>query len=225
MPASSSELPPPMHHVLVDFENVHEVDSAVFRSKSVSLVLLLGAKQTKLEVGLVEQLLEHASAVQLVRLTSSRKNALDFALAYYLGRAVLADPAGCFHIVSGDTGYDPLIDHLRSRHVQARRHADFTTLTFAAPGQAKPDPPAKAAPTKTAPASVPTASGDLLDRVLAHLRKNTSNRPRRRSTLARHLLSLAGKTTHESEIEVLIDRLAQAGHLKLSEKGTVTYPI
>src|ERR1017187_4517049 len=119
-------LSPPMNHVFVDYENVHEVDPALIGAKSVSLTLLLGARQTKLDASLVEKLMEHAASVQLVRLTSSGKNALDFALAYYVGRAVLANPTGHFHIVSKDTGFEPLIKPLRSRHIHAARHDNFT---------------------------------------------------------------------------------------------------
>jgi len=42
-------------------------------------------------------------------------------LAYYVGRAAVNDPHGFFHIISKDAGYDPLIEHLRSRHVRAYR--------------------------------------------------------------------------------------------------------
>ena len=90
--------------------------------------LLLGAGQTRLDAALVETLMEDAATVQLVRLTSFGKNALDFALAYYVGRAVMANPTGWFHIVSKDTGFDPLIEHLRSRHIHAQRHDDFTRV-------------------------------------------------------------------------------------------------
>ena len=38
-----------MNHVFVDFENVHEVDPSVIGARSVSLTLLLGARQTKLD--------------------------------------------------------------------------------------------------------------------------------------------------------------------------------
>src|SRR5204863_1906936 len=107
---------------------------------TVSFTLLVGPRQTKLDVSLVEKLFEHAASVELVRLTSSGKNALDFTLAYYVGRAVAADPTGLFHIISGDAGYDPLIEHLRSRHISVRRHDSFATLTFAFP--AKPATPA-----------------------------------------------------------------------------------
>src|SRR5258706_7373163 len=112
----TNKLPPPVNHVFVDFENVHEIDLAIIGAKAVSFTLLLGSRQTKLDVSIVEKLLEHAASVQLVRLTSTGKNALDFTLAYYVGRAVAADPTGFFHIVSKDAGYDPLIEHLRSQH-------------------------------------------------------------------------------------------------------------
>jgi hypothetical protein len=140
---------PPMNHVLVDFENVHHIDPAIIGAKSVSLTILVGAKQTKLDAETVVKLFEHAASVQLIRLTASDKNAVDFALAYYLGRAVLSDPTAYFHIVSKDSGYDPLVAHLASRHVRVRRHKDFSTLTFAAPSSsaaAAPKPVAKPKP-------------------------------------------------------------------------------
>src|SRR6266567_1781434 len=139
MPVVTTDLPTRVNHVFVDFENVHEIDLAIIGSKAVSFTLLVGPRQTKLDVSLVEKLFEHAVSVELVRLTSAGRNALDFTLAYYVGRSVAADPTGYFHIVSKDAGYDPLIEHLRSRHISARRHNSFTTLTFAAP--AKPTTP------------------------------------------------------------------------------------
>jgi hypothetical protein len=130
-----------MNHVFVDFENVHRIDASVIGAQSVNIIILLGARQTKLDTALVEKMMEHAASVQLVRLTSSGRNALDFALAYYLGRAVSADPTGHFHIVSKDTGFEPLIEHLRSRHIHAQRHNDFTTLTFSGPAKPPTAPP------------------------------------------------------------------------------------
>ena len=203
---SSSDLPPPMNHVFVDFENVHHVDFTVLGNKAVSFTLLLGAKQTKLDVTLVEKLLEHAAHVHLVRLATSGKNALDFTLAYYLGRAVLADPTAYFHIVSKDTGFDPLIEHLRSRHIRARRHDDYANLTFSALAK-----------------QVAVLEDDLLTRVLAHLRKNTTNRPKRQKTLISHLLALAGKTATEADISTLIQKLIKAKYLSLSDKDAVAY--
>jgi hypothetical protein len=195
-----------MNHVFVDFENVHEVDPALFGAKSVSLTLLLGARQTKLDAALVEKLLEHAASVQLVRLTSSGKNALDFTLAYYVGRAVMADPTGHFHIVSGDTGFDPLIEHLRSRHIHADRHDNFSPLTSPAPAKTTSVPPE-----------------DLLTRASEHLSKLVTNRPKRKKTLISHLRARFDKTATDAEMEDLVNRLCKAGHLTIGEKDAVTY--
>ena len=80
MPATT-DIAPPINHVFVDCENVHEIDASIIDSKAMMFTLLLGAKQTTLNAGLVEKLMEHAASVQLIRLASSGKNALDFALA------------------------------------------------------------------------------------------------------------------------------------------------
>jgi hypothetical protein len=233
-----------MHHVFVDFENVQAVDLSVLGSKGVNFTLLLGAKQTKLNVALVEKLLEHSAAVQLIRLSTSGRNALDFVLAYYVGRAVLADPTGHFHIVSKDHGYDPLIDHLRSRHILAHRHVDCSTLPFvSAPKHITVPKPAAASKPISAPPFVPHATPpvvthptpavvshaispeDLQARVLAHLSKYTKDRPKRKRTLVSHLTARFGKYATESDILNLIEHLNAAGHISLSDKGAVTYMI
>jgi hypothetical protein len=195
-----------MNHVFVDYENVHEVDSALIGAKSVSLTLLLGARQTKLDASLVEKLMEHAASVQLVRLTTSGKNALDFTLAYYVGRAVMSDPTGHFHIVSKDTGFQPLIEHLRSRHIRADRHDNFTPLATSAPAKPPSAPPE-----------------DLLTRASEHLRKLVTNRPKRKMTLVSHLRSRFDKTATDAAMLDLVARLCKAGQLTIGEKDAVTY--
>jgi hypothetical protein len=212
---ATTELPPPLNHVFVDFENVHQVDAAVIGAKTVSFTLLLGAKQTKLDAGLVEKLMEHAATVQLIRLTSSGKNALDFALAYYVGRAVSANPAVFIHIISRDTGFDPLIEHLRSRHIHARRHDSFATLTFSGT--------AKAA--TVAPKVETAVQKDPLIRVLESLRKNITNRPKKKKTLLSHLKSTLGKDATEAEAANLLELLRDAGHLSIGDKDAVTYHV
>jgi hypothetical protein len=221
MPANSDS-PPPSNHIFVDFENVPQLELSIIGQTSVSFTLLLGAKQTKIDAALVEKLMEHAASVQLIRLTSSGKNALDFAVAYYLGQAALADPAGYFHIVSKDTGFDPLIKHLKTRHVNVRRHNDFSTLTLS--GSQKPVRDSKPSPKSSPEAKAPTTmQADSLPRALEHLRKNTSNRPRRKNTLVSHLLAVGGKSSTEAGVLVLIDRLIELGDLSLDDKDRVSY--
>jgi hypothetical protein len=220
---------PPMNHVFVDFENMHHMDAAVIGTKAVNFTILLGAKQTKLDAALVEKLLEHAASVHLVRLSSSNKNAVDFALTYYLGRAVLADPTAYFHIISKDTGYDPLIEHLRSRHVRVRRHVDYTALTFAAPpkvvpGVAKP-PAAKPKAAPAAPKMTPEGPEDQLALVVARLRKHTTNRPKKKRTLLRHLKSNLGKEATDADAIEVLEKLSKTGYVKVDDNEDVTYQV
>ncbi len=232
--ATASDLPPPMNHVFVDFENVQPEELPEMKNHPVSFILLLGAKQTKLDVILMEQLMTVAASVQLIRLTSSGKNALDFALAYYLGRAVLADSAGHFYIVSKDKGYDPLMKHLRSRHIHAHRHDGFASLDFlrphkqaAAPPKASaatakraaPAPPQTAAVTKQ-PAATPT---DAFTRLLEHLR--IKNRPVKKKSLENLAISKLGKNAAEGDAAELMQQLLSGGYATIDDKGAVTYQL
>lgn len=220
------DLPLPLNHVFVDYENVQALDLGVIGGKGVTFTLLVGPQKKKLDVELVEQLFAHAASVELVRLTASGRNALDFTLAYYLGRAVAADPAGCFHIVSKDTGYDPMIAHLRSRHIRVERHNDFSMLPFAA--AQKPKAPVAEKPPRASPGPAKPRSpigNKPLTRALEHLRRHPNSRPKRRKTLVSHLSASLGKQPPEGGIEKLIDELIEAGHMAIDAKNAVTYTL
>lgn len=207
--ASPPDLPPPVNHVFVDCENVHEFDEKVIGEKAVNFTFLLGINNTRFDVAVVQKLVAHAASVLLIRLELSGKNAVDFALAYYLGRRVLADPTAYFHIVSKDKGFDPLIEHLRSQHVNARRHDDFATLTFS--GSKKP-----------VASTLPT-NNTLESRVLGHLRKNVKDRPTTKKRLERGLITFAGKTASAADISALIEKLHKNGKIEFGPTGAVTY--
>jgi hypothetical protein len=203
----------PLHHVFVDYENVPRVDAAIVGAPGVALTLLLGPKSTKLDAALVEQLLEHTGSVQLIRLAASGKNALDFALAYYVGRTANAHPGTHLHIVSKDQGFDPLVEHLRSRHLHARRHDDFTTLPFSK----------GPAPERPAPKAPPTPPEDPVARALDHLRRMPTNRPKKKKSLLSLLKSNLGQDASAADALALLEKLLKAGHLGIGDKDVVTY--
>ncbi len=207
------DLPPPMNHVFVDFENVHTFDPSVIGTKAVSFTLLLGAKQTKLDVAPLEKLMERAASVELIRLATSGKNALDFTLSYYLGRKVLSDPTAYFHIVSKDKGYGPMIKHLQSRHIHVQRHDDFLTLPFSSKSM-----------DATGPKKVePSGTDEDQTKVLEYLRRNVSNRPKKKKTLISHLKSILGKNATDDDASRIFEGLRQGNHLSIGEKDTVNY--
>ncbi len=226
MPAIGADLSPPLNHVFVDFENVHEIDLAVIGNRAVSFTLLVGPRQTKLDARLVEKLFEHAASVELVRLASTGRNALDFILTYYVGRAVAFDPTGCFHIISKDRGFDLLIEHLLSRRIDVRRHDSFATLAFS--GSAKPVAPiARAAAAKTKSPAKPKTQRPVLEeqaiRVLEHLRKPTATHPKNKKKLVSYLVAYLGHKITEADALNLVENLQQGGHIAIGEKGAVVY--
>lgn len=226
MMKAANTIPASTNHIFVDFENVQKVDLAVIGSQAVKFTLLVGPRQSKLAVPLVQKFLEHRDSVDLVRLTSSGRNALDFTLAYYVGRAAVADPTGSFHIVSKDKGYDPLIEHLQSRHIRARRHDSFATLNFAAPAKLPaPKPPAPVP--KPKPRAKARTQPPILDertnQVLEHLRKLSSTLPKNKKKLLSFLVTRLSQKITEAEALNVVENLRRAGHLAIGEKGAVTY--
>jgi hypothetical protein len=240
--ATPSPISPPMNHVFVDFENVHQVDLSLIGAKSVSFTLMVGAKQTKLDSDLVEKLMAHSSSVQLVKLKSLGKNALDFALAYYLGRAALADPTAYFHIVSKDGGFDPLIEHLRARHIHVQRHVSCAELTFSWPGKKTPvsEPTvektvvkkvaAKKVATKTAAKKVAKKVADKIEpevawmeRVLKDVKEHPKAQPKKRKALIAKIANLINKAVDGAEVQSVIARMVKAGKLEFDEKDVPEY--
>jgi hypothetical protein len=57
----------------------------------------------------------------------SGKNALDFHIAYYLGKYAETDPRGVFRIVSKDKGFDPLVEHMRAAGIDCARAENLST--------------------------------------------------------------------------------------------------
>ena len=216
----------PVNHVFVDYENVHKLDLSIIGHKAVSFTLLVGPRQPKLDAALVEKLFEHAASVQLVRLASAGKNALDFILTYYVGRAIAADPTGCYHIVSRDKGFDPLIEHLQSRHISARRYDGFTSLPFAVTGKppATPRPAAIPKPkTQPKPKAHPPGLDEQAARVLSDLRDSPSPPPRTSTRLVRYVVTQLGHKITDADASNIVEILRKAGHLVIGEKDKVTY--
>jgi hypothetical protein len=143
------------HHVFVDCENVHDIDPAVLAVPAVRLSLVMGPHQTKLPVDLVEKLLGRAHVVELIRSAGTGRNAIDFVLAYHLGRAAAKNSARKYYIVSRDTGFDPLIEHLRGRCVSVVRCESIDALPFLTAITPKPPPKREAKPPAAPAAPAP----------------------------------------------------------------------
>jgi hypothetical protein len=195
----------PDHHVFVDFENIQAIDLGGIGETSVEVTLLLGKTQKRLEIGLVQQIRQHAAQVRLVEMNASGRNALDFALAYHLGVAAAGDPAGSFHIISKDKDFDPLIAHLRRAQLKVSRHDTFSIKAILSEGK-------------------PVVATDKLTITVNRLRKSTTNRPARKSTLLSHINAQFQGQLADNEASEIVDALAGRGIIRIDAKGKVSYP-
>lgn len=88
---------------------------------SCRIKLFLGQNQAKVPVALMQALQPFGSDVEYVQIVGSGPNAVDFHVAFYIGRLASEDPAANYVIVSRDTGFDPLVRHLGSLKIKCRR--------------------------------------------------------------------------------------------------------
>lgn len=219
---------PRLNHVFVDFENVRMVDLDLIGLHAFKFMIFLGPQQTKLEVDLVERLMDHASLIRLIRLGSAGKNALDFTLAYYVGAAVSEDEKGFFHIISKDKGYDPMIEHLLSKKVRISRHDDFTSLRSLGEKIQKTalSLEAKAAVTTESKLGSERISLQLSDEDLGRAQKCLhQNRPKNKDKLINHLSSQLKLPSGSPLMSLLLQKLSRDGYLTITDKMAVTYHV
>lgn len=206
-----------MNHVFIDFENVNLIDRTMIGAESFHFTIFIGAKQTKLDTSLVEAMITHASSIQLIRVTTTARNALDLVLASYVGQAVLSHPSARFHIVSRDKDYDALITHLRERQIAIQRHTDCSKITS---GSKAPTPAAKVA--KKTPAKATTEKPDAYAKLVATL-MNLGARPKTQKRLFGLMKSFLEKDASEKAKEEVFERLQADGHLFCDDKGRIDY--
>ena len=207
-------------YVLIDYENVQPSDLSVLHEGNVNVVVFVGANQAKVRFEIAATLHAMGNRAEYVKANATGSNALDFHIAFYLGKLSLEQPGAHFHIVSKDTGFDPLIAHLKSKNISASRSADIVRAGTAKAGVAKAAAP-KAATPKT---RVAKSHSEEIDAILHNLNRRGSAKPRTLKTLASTISAMFKKTLPDERIAALIDELIGKGVVKLDGKR-VTYAL
>lgn len=78
--------------VLIDYENVQPKNVSRLNGGRYKVKVFLGAKQAKVAVDMVSALQALGPDVQYVQIAGDGKNALDFHIAYYIGRLAAETP-------------------------------------------------------------------------------------------------------------------------------------
>jgi hypothetical protein len=155
------------NYILIDYENVQPTDLALLDDRPFKVKLFLGANQSKIPVALAVAVQSLGANAEYVHLDSSGPNALDFHIAYYLGALAAQEPSACFDIISKDTGFDPLIRHLKTKGVNVQRRDSIACIPLRNPPPARP----------------PSPSQSPINEVVARLSKMVTNKPRTKKAL------------------------------------------
>lgn len=110
---------------LIDFENVQPTGIGTPAPGSCKVMIFLGQNQTKVPVALSRALQPFGTDVEYLQISGNGSNAVDFHIAFYIGRMAMSHPDARFTIVSKDTGFDPLVKHLASLKIACNRVASM----------------------------------------------------------------------------------------------------
>jgi len=193
------------NYVLVDFENVQISSLDALNQEHFRLLVFVGAQQAKVPYETAASLQQLGARASYIKMAGHGPNALDFHIAYYIGKLAATEPNAHFHIVSNDSGFDPLIKHLSAQGISASCVKTIAEITSVE------------APTAKTPTQRNHAAADWLTQTKA-------TKPRTVKTLSSTLASLFQKQASETEIATIVQWLVDQGYLVIT--GTkVSYPL
>ena len=117
-----------INYVLIDLENVQPASLAGLEADFFKVLIFVGASQTKIPFELASAAQRLGERAAYIKIAGNGINALDFHIAYYIGRLSQQDPTAYFHIISKDTGFDTLIQHLKAQKIGVVRSKDIADI-------------------------------------------------------------------------------------------------
>lgn len=189
--------------VLVDFENIQPKNLNLLKGGPFKIKVFLGTNQGKIPVEMARALQMFGPDAEYITIDGSGRNALDFHIAYYLGRLAAENPGAHFHVISKDKGFDPLIKHLTAQKIVCQRSASITDIPHVQISSAK-------------------AGRVTVDVVIANLEKRKAAKPRTLKTLRSTVKADSNNQLTDEELDKVIAQLTERGVLTIKD-GKVSY--
>ena len=189
------------NYVLVDLENVQLVPPESLDQLAqdhFKLLVFVGANQTKLPFEFAAAMQRLGSKAEYIKISGIGHNALDFHIAFHVGLLAAKEENAYFHIISKDTGFDPLLQHLKARKIFAGRVKAISDI-----------PVIKASNSKS--------PAERLEVVLDKLRQMKQAKPRTVKTLSSSIATVFQKKLADEEVAELVTALVAAGHVTITD--------
>lgn len=191
------------NYILIDFENVQPKSLKILNGHPFQVLLFVGSNQTKVPIDLVTEMQALGDKARYVQIEGSGRNALDFHIAFYAGQLAERDPDCFLHIISKDTGFDPLVNHLKTKKLYASRVKELADIPILKISSAKSDK-------------------EKIDAIVKSLTARGNARPRKVQTLANTINALFSKSLDEAELMSLIEALKKQKHITV-DGNNVSY--
>jgi hypothetical protein len=190
--------------VLIDFENLTPTSLRSLVGDHFEVLLFVGANQSKLSFDLVNAMQDMGERAKYIKISGNGPNALDFHIAFHVGQLAAQFPDAYFHIISGDTGFDPLIAHLKSKKIFSCRSPSIDEI-----------PLLKVA--------APKSAEDRAREVISKLEKPKATRPRTTVTLSRAVATFFRNQISDAEIAAVVKAMQALEFISECHDGKVSY--
>ena len=190
-------------YVLVDFENVQLKNVGALNGSPLKVKVFLGASQGKVPLDIAQVLQPFGPDAEYIRIEGNGSNALDFHIAFYVGRLAAQTPGAEFLIISNDKGFDPLIRHVNQIGIACRRAESIPELVKPAQAAAR-------------------SIGDPVGAAIEKLAKGKVAKPRTLKKLRTWLKALFANQLGDEAIEDLIQQLRKRKVIQDAE-GKIEY--
>lgn len=191
-----------LNYILVDYENVQPKDFGLLAHECFRVLVFVGASQKGVCADTAMTLQALGDRAAYVRTSACGKNALDSHLHFYLGRLVTTDPDGFFHVISKDTGFDPLLAHLRENGVSTARRSSLEEIP-------------------SIRAHVSRISTERAGIILERLKNPKATLPGTVAKLSNLVASHFGKALPDAEVAAIVSALAATGFLHIAKQRVV----
>ncbi|MFV2033629.1 MAG: PIN domain-containing protein [Halocynthiibacter sp.] len=195
----------PSSYVFIDYENVQPKTLAPLKIPDFHVHVFIGTNQEKLATKIAVALQPFGENGRWVQISGNGKNALDFHIAYYAGLLMAYEKDATCYIVSNDTGFDPLVKHLKAAGTNARRVSDINKI-----------PVLKGYSENSTDAKV--------EKIVVNLKSRGNSVPKTEKTLHNTINSLFGVPLKQGEVTNLVGRMKNLGFLQL-EDGKVKFTL
>lgn len=191
---------PPINWILIDFENVQPKNLEILNKHPFNILIFVGENQARIPFEMANALQNFGKEAKYIKISGNGSNSLDFHIAFYIGQLSVQDSECYFHIVSKDTGFDPLVKHLKNKKIKVNRFNDLAEIPILQ-------------------LSNSTDNDEKICAIVKNLAGRGQSRPRKIKTLSNTINSLFAKKLEENELLIVINNLKEKKYISVNQEN------